>query len=135
MSDQATIPEAFTDLLDAPFATLATVGADGRPQLSAVGFLHDDGQLKVSLHASRQKTKNLTRNPAVNLFILDPRNPMRYLEVRGDAELEPDTDYALAGRFRAKYRGVDLREMDGGDQRRSAVVIRPSRVVAVDLSA
>ena len=41
MSDQTTIPEAFTDLLDAPFATLATVGADGRPQLSAVGFVHD----------------------------------------------------------------------------------------------
>ena len=29
MPDQTTIPEAFTDLLDAPFATLATVGADG----------------------------------------------------------------------------------------------------------
>jgi len=38
------------------------------PQLSAVGFLHDDGQLKVWLHASRQKTKNLTRDRAVNLF-------------------------------------------------------------------
>lgn len=70
----------------------------------------------------------------MNLFILDPQNPMRYLEVRGDAELEPDADYALAGRFRAKYRGMDLRQMDGDDQRRFAVMIRPSRVVAVDLS-
>ena len=53
MSDHSTIPEAFKDLLDSPFATLATVGADGRPQLSVVGFLHHDGDLKVSLHAKR----------------------------------------------------------------------------------
>jgi hypothetical protein len=31
MSDQTTVPEAFTDLLDAPVATLATIGPDGRP--------------------------------------------------------------------------------------------------------
>ena len=135
MPDQTTIPEAFTDLLDAPFATLATVGADGRPQVSAVGFLHDDGQLKVSLHAKRQKTKNLRRNPAVNMFILDPHNPMRYLEIRGDAELADDPDYAFADTLGAKYPGTDLRQMDGDDRRRFVVTIRPTRVVAVDLSA
>ena len=32
----ATVPDSHRDLLDAPVATLATVGADGRPQLSAV---------------------------------------------------------------------------------------------------
>ena len=135
MSDHPTIPEAFTDLLDAPIATIATVGADGRPQLSAVWFLHDEGELKVSLHAARQKTKNLARNPAVTLFILDLQNPMRYLEVRGDAQLEPDTDYELADRVGAKYGGADLRQMDRDDQRRVAVTINPSHVVAVDLSA
>ena len=75
MSDHTTVPDAFRDLLEAQVATLATVGPDGRPQLSAVWFLHDDGELKVSLHATRQKTKNLRHNPAVNLFVLDPKNP------------------------------------------------------------
>ena len=135
MSDHSTIPEAFKDLLDSPFATLATVGPDGRPQLSVVGFLHHDGDLKVSLHAKRQKTKNLRRNPAVNLFILDPHNPMRYLEVRGDAELADDPDYAFADTLGAKYPGTDLRQMDGDDRRRFVVTIRPTRVVAVNLSA
>jgi PPOX class probable F420-dependent enzyme len=135
MSEHTTIPDTFGDLLDAPVATLATIGPDGRPQLSAVWFLHDDGELKVSVHATRQKTKNLQRNPAVNLFILDLHNPMRYLEVRGDAHLEPDPDYELAGRVGAKYGGADLRQMDGTDNRRIAVTIHPTRVVAVDLSA
>jgi PPOX class probable F420-dependent enzyme len=135
MPDQAAVPEAFADLLDAPIATLATVGPDGRPQLSAVWFLHDGGELKVSLHATRQKTRNLRRNPAVNLFVLDPQNPMRYLEVRGDAELADDADYAFADKVGAKYGGADLRQMDGDDQRRVVVTIRPARVVAVDLGA
>ena len=135
MSDQTAIPDAFADLLDAPIATLATVGPDGRPQLSAVWFLHEDGELKVSLHATRQKTKNLRRNPAINLFVLDPQNPMRYLEVRGDADIADDTDYAFATRVGAKYGGADLRQLDGDDQRRVVVTVRPTRVVAIDLSA
>ena len=134
MSDP-TIPRAFADLLDAPIATLATVGADGRPQLSAVWFLHHDGEIQVSLHATRQKTKNLRRNPAVNLFILDPQNPMRYLEIRGDATLADDTDYGFATKVGAKYGGADLRQMDGDDPRRVVATIRPAHVVAIDLSA
>ncbi len=130
-----TIPTHVADLLDAQVAALATIGPDGRPQLSAVWFLHEDGELKVSIHASRQKAKNLERNPAVNLFILDTQNPMRYLEIRGDAELGPDGDYVLAGKVGAKYGGADLRQMDGDDQRRLAVTIRPTRVVGIDLTA
>ena len=39
MSDETTVPEEFRDLLEAPIATLGTIGPDGRPQLSAVWFL------------------------------------------------------------------------------------------------
>ena len=135
MSDHATIPDSFAALLEAPVATLATIGPDGRPQLSAVWFLNDDGDLKVSLHATRQKTKNLRRNPAVNLFILDPQNPMRYLEIRGDAEVTEDPDYSVADKVGAKYGGANLRQMDGDDTRRTYITVRPTRVVAIDLAA
>jgi PPOX class probable F420-dependent enzyme len=127
-------PTSHRDLLDAPVATIGTIGPDGRPHLSAVWFLCDDDQLKLSLHASRQKTKNLRRNPAVSLFILDLHNPLRYLEIRGDAELAADDDYSFARRIGAKYGGADLRHMDGDDQRRMVVTIDPTKVVAVDLS-
>ena len=92
------VPSTHTDLLDASVATLATIGPDGRPQVSAVWFLAEDGVVKVSLNVARQKTKNLAANPAVTVFILDPANPARYLEIRGDATLEPDDDYAFADR-------------------------------------
>jgi PPOX class probable F420-dependent enzyme len=128
-----TIPESHRDLFDAPVATLATIGSDGRPQLSAVWFLHDDGKLRISLNTVRQKTKNLRSNPAATLFILGDGG-YRYLEVRGDAHLEPDDGYEFADRVGAKYDGADLREMDGADGSRVVVTLEPSHIVAVDMS-
>ena len=128
-----TIPETHTDLLSASTAILGTVGPDGRPQLSAVWFVADGDELKVSLNSTRQKTKNLRANPAVNLFILDLENPQRYLEVRGDAEIADDPDYAFAGRVGQKY-GADLRTFDAENAQRVVVTIRPTRINAADMS-
>jgi PPOX class probable F420-dependent enzyme len=129
------VPPTHVDLLDTNIATLATIGPDGRPQVSAVWFLADDGELKVSLNTARQKVKNLTANPAVTVFILDLANPARYLEIRGDATLEPDDEYAFADLVGAKYGGVDVRAMDGPDGHRVVVTVNPIRINAVDLSA
>ena len=128
------IPDSHRNLLEAPVATLATIGPDGRPQLSAVRFLAEDDVVRVSLNTSRQKTRNLQANPATNLFILDTANSLRYLEIRGDAQLEPDDAYSFAARVGAKY-GADLHQMDGPGQSRVVVTIRPTRINAVDLSA
>jgi PPOX class probable F420-dependent enzyme len=136
MAAAPTVPESHRDLLDSRFGTLATVGPDGRPQVSEVWFLADDDGFRVSLNVTRQKTKNLVANPAITLFLLDLANPLRYLELRGDAEVTPDDDYSFADRLAAKYgEGVDLRQMDAPGQTRVVVTIRPVRVVAVDLSA
>lgn len=128
------VPGSHRDLLEAPVATLATIGPDGRPQLSAVWFLAENDVLRVSLNTTRQKTRNLQANPATCLFILDTANPARYLEIRGDAQIEPDDAYSFATKVGAKY-GADLREMDGPGQRRVVVTVRPTRINAVDLSA
>src|SRR5215471_18957158 len=95
------IPQSHRDLLDAEFATMGTIGPDGRPQLSEVWFLADGETVRVSLNCTRQKAKNLVANPAVNLFVLDLAIPYRYLEIRGDAELSPDDDYSFADRVGA----------------------------------
>ena len=128
------IPDSHRDLLDLPVATLATVGPDGRPQLSEVWFLADGDDLRLSLNTTRQKVRNLQDRPACALFLLDLANPARYLEVRGDADLAPDDDYQFADRVGAKY-GADLRAMDRPGERRVVVTIKPARVNAVDMSA
>lgn len=130
--DTPTIPESHLDLLDAQTAILATIGPDGRPQLSAVWFLRHGDELRVSLNSSRQKVKNLRANPAVTLFVHDQHAPTRYLEVRGDAVLEDDPDYQFASRVGEKY-GTDLRAFDGDNAHRVVLSIHPSRINAVDM--
>ncbi|HUD35768.1 MAG TPA: PPOX class F420-dependent oxidoreductase [Streptosporangiaceae bacterium] len=127
------IPASHRDLLDAQVATMATVGPDGRPQLSEIWFLAPDDQICVSLNTARQKTKNLLVNSAVNVFLLDLANPYRYLEIRGDAEVTPDDDYVFADQVGAKY-NADLRQHDQPGQSRVKVTIHPVRVNAVDMS-
>jgi len=126
------IPSSHRDLLDGQVATLATVGPDGRPQVSEVWFLADGDTVSISLNTARQKTKNLLANPAANLFLLDLAAPYRYLEIRGDAEISPDDDYSFADRVGAKY-NADLRDHDQPGQKRVVVTIRPVRVNAVDM--
>jgi PPOX class probable F420-dependent enzyme len=128
------IPASHRDLLDGQFATLATVGPDGRPQLSEVWFLAEDDVIGLSLNTTRQKTKNLLANPAANLFLLDLATPYRYLEIRGDAEISADDDYSFADRLGAKY-DANLRDRDLPGQSRVKVIIRPVRVNAVDMRA
>ena len=136
MTAAPTVPESHRDLLDSRFATLATVGPDGRPQVSEVWFLAEDDAVRVSLNVTRQKTKNLVANPAISVLLLDLANPLRYLELRGDAEITPDDDYSFADRLAAKYgEGVDRRQMDAPGQTRVVVTVKPVRVVAVDMSA
>lgn len=127
-----TIPENYRDLLSADVATLGTVGPDGRPQMSEVWFLAEGDTVSISLNSSRQKMKNLLANPAASVLILDLGMPYRYLELRGDAEISPDPDYAFADKVGAKY-GADLRMHDQPGQSRYVVTIRPTRVNAVNM--
>jgi PPOX class probable F420-dependent enzyme len=123
------IPASHRDLLDAQVATLATIGSDGRPQLSEIWFLADGDTVMTSLNTARQKTKNLQANPAMTVLILDLANPYRYLEIRGDAEITPDDDYTFADRLGAKYQS-DPRDRDQPGDTRVVVTIRPTRVRA-----
>lgn len=127
-----TIPASFSDLLDAQVGTLATVGASGRPQQSIVWFLAEGGTVRLSLASSRQKTANLRRHPACSLLIVDPTVSQRYLEVRGNAQVEDDPDYGFADKLGAKY-NADLRLYDPPGETRVAVTIVADRVRAVDM--
>jgi PPOX class probable F420-dependent enzyme len=126
------IPESYRDLLDAQILALATIDPAGRPQVSPVWFLAEDGRLRISLNTTRKKVRNLRRDPKCTAYILDAQNPLRYLEVRGDAEIEPDDDYVFAGRLGAKY-GANVRGMDGPGETRVVVTIRPVRVNAITI--
>jgi PPOX class probable F420-dependent enzyme len=123
------IPASHRALLDAPVGVLATLGADGLPQVTALWFLFDEADevVRFSLNTTRQKVKNLRARPVASLLVMDPANPYRTLELRGRVDLQPDPDYAFADRVGQKY-GADLRTMDRPGETRVAVTLRPVKV-------
>jgi PPOX class probable F420-dependent enzyme len=127
-----TFPESHRDLLDGQFASLATIGRNGFPQVTEIWFLHDEDELKLSLNTARLKTRNLQRDPHCTLFLLDLEVPYRYLEVRGNARVEPDDDYTFARKLGAKY-DADLKVHDQPGESRVVVTIDPVNVYAVDM--
>ena len=55
----------------------------GQPQVTPVWVDFDGRHVLFNTAEGRQKDKNLQRDGRVALSILDPDNPYRYLEVRG----------------------------------------------------
>src|SRR5512138_2629679 len=128
------IPETHRDLLDTNIGTLATLGKDGYPQVTALWFLYDaDGLVKLYLNNTRQKTKNLRNHQECTFFIIDRANPLRTLEIRARAELQPDPDYSFAPTFDKKY-GSNTPKMDPPGQSRIVATLHPVRVNPIDLS-
>jgi PPOX class probable F420-dependent enzyme len=82
------IPASHADLLARPVCgVLTTLGRDGAPQSSLV-WVDSDGQCaRVNTTLERQKGRNLLRDAAVSLLIVDPENTARFIQIRGDAEL------------------------------------------------
>ena len=127
----STIPTSHRDLLEAPIpVTLATIGPSGHPQLTAVWVVLEGDVIVTSLAGIRQKLKNLEERPLATVFVMDPANPYRTLEVRGDVTIEPDPELATLERVITAY-GTDLASFDAPLEGRVAVTLRPVHVVAL----
>ncbi|GAA1518508.1 TIGR03618 family F420-dependent PPOX class oxidoreductase [Nocardioides humi] len=134
-SDLPVVPESHRDLTRLLTATLATTMPDGSIQVTAIAFHFDEesGLFQISLNDSRQKARNLRRDPSATLFVIDPENKYRTLEVRARALVEPDPDFAFAALAGARY-GHDFHDLDGPGETRSKVTFVPRRIVATDLT-
>ena len=126
-----TIPDAFKDVLTKKkaFAALATVGADGGPQVTPVWFDWDGTYLRFNTAKGRVKDKNMRRTPKVALAILDPDNPYRYLQIRGRVTETTETGAdAHIDSLAKKYTGVDKYQHRQPGEVRVIYKVLPERV-------
>ena len=126
----AKIPDGFTDILTKKaFANLATVNSDGTPQVTPVWVDYDGSHIRFNTAKGRLKDKNLRRNPAVALSILDPDNPYRYLQVRGRvADVTESGAEAHIDSLAKKYLGQDKYPYRRAGEVRVIYKIAPDRV-------
>ena len=124
-----TIPDSFKDLFNkVAFAHLATVMADGRPQVTPVWFSYDGTHIWVNSAKGRLKDKNMRRNNQVALSIQDPDNHYRYLAIQGEVdEITENGADAHIDHLSKKYTGDIYKKRQPGEVR-VTYKIRPDRV-------
>ncbi len=83
----------------------------------------------TSLAGIRQKLKNLRVRSLATIFVIDPANPYRTLEIRGSVTIEPDPELETLSKVLAAY-GTDLASFPGPLEGRTTVTVQPTHIVA-----
>lgn len=137
----APIPTTHLDLVECPpVAALSTVTAEGYPQTSVVWCDFDGECVRVNTMLGFAKERNMRRDPLVTLVCYDPREPLRFLEIRGTVVEQTETGaWAHLDAIASKYCGRPVHYfgdvVPAGFAETEAPVlcrIRPDHVVAVD---
>ena len=126
-SQQPIVPQDYEDLLTSTaLAHVATLGPHGEPHSNPVWFDWDGEHLKFSQTKTRQKYRNLQRDPRIALSIVDPENPYRDLEIRGEVtRVEEDPNLDLINSMAKKYLGLDKYPYHQPGDERIVVFVRP----------
>lgn len=124
-------PGAVKLLQDPQLAQLATVMADGSPQLTPVWVdVEDDGShVLVNTADGRLKTNNVERDPRVAVSVVDNKNPWHFAIVRGTiVERRHDGAVDHINKLSRKYMGHEYQNFQPGEQR-VILRIKPSHVL------
>ena len=140
----ARIPASHMDLVECPpVAAFTTVMPDGYPQTSVVWCDFDGTCVRVNTMRGFQKERNMRRNDRVTLLCYDPRQPLRFLEVRGAVvEMTEDGAAAHLDALASRYLGKPVRYFGDVIPARFAETeipvlcrVQPTHVVALDATA
>ena len=145
VTDQPTdrIPASHLDLVECPpVAALTTLMPDGSPQTSVVWCDWDGTCVRVNTMRGFRKERNMRREPRVTLLCYDPRQTLRFLEVRGTVvEMTEDGAGRHLDELASKYAGRPIRYFGDAIPLRFAETeipvlcrIRPTHVVALEAS-
>jgi len=127
----AEIPEAYEDLFrGSALAALATLRADGTPQLTPVWIDLEAGMVLVNARADRLKVANMQRRGDVGVLVVDPANPHRYVSVTGVVE-SADEDGSMPHMDRLSERYLRVRKYPWATPGQGRLIfrIRPTRVL------
>ena len=127
----ATIPASHTDLLTTKpaFAHVATLNADGSPQVTPVWIDFDGTNVLFNTAKGRVKPKNMARDARVALSIADPDNPYRHVAIQGHVVNMTETGGdAHIDKMAKKYLGKDSYPFRTPGEVRIIVTIAPDKV-------
>jgi PPOX class probable F420-dependent enzyme len=113
------------------FAHIATIGPNQEPQANPVWFDWDGTYVRISQTKTRQKYRNVQRDPHVAVSITDPNNPYHYLEIRGKVvRIEDDSNKQFLNSLAKKYMGVDTYPYCKPGEERVILYIKPEHTTS-----
>lgn len=116
------------ELLNEPqIANVATVMADGTPQVTPVWIDTDGEHVLFNTAKGRVKHRNLVRNPKVAISVVDKNDPYRLLVLRGTAEFIDEGADAHIDKLAKKYLDADTYPWRKEDEQRVIVKVTPEK--------
>ena len=110
-------------------AITITIGPDSSPHAAPVWFLFDEETIIVSTRTNSQKHRNVVRDGRVSFSVIDPANPMSYVEMRGLAVADDDPTCAARDRVVQKHGFADGSAFDRPGTNRVCITITPTRTL------
>jgi len=114
-------------LNEAQIANVATVMADGTPQVTPVWIDTDGEHVLFNTAKGRVKHRNLVRNPKVAISVVDRNDPYRLVVLRGTAEFIEEGADAHIDKLAKKYLDADTYPWRKDDEQRVIVKVTPEK--------
>lgn len=109
-------------------ANVATLNADGSPQVTPVWVGHEGDTVLINTARGRLKERNLTRDPRVSIAISDKDDPYKVLLIRGRVmEITEDGAEEHIDALAKRYLGADEYPFRQPGEVRVRILIHPEK--------
>jgi len=128
------LPENLLELLRQPSTCyLATIMADGSPQLTQTWVDTDGEHVIINSVETHLKLKNIKRDPRVAVAISAPDNPSSYVQIRGRViNITTEGGVEHIEKLSQKYLGKPYPWFGGRDQLRVILTIAADRISGIE---
>jgi PPOX class probable F420-dependent enzyme len=110
------------------FASVATVGPDGIPQVTPNWVDWDGEHVLINTAEGRVKPRNIRVRPVISVLVINHDDPYQYVSITGPAELSDNGAEEHINELSRRYYGRDFNYRPG--EKRLIVRVRPRRVFA-----
>ena len=101
------LPDRLKQLIDGNVIVhLATINADGTPQVTPVWIERDGDDLRIGSAEGRKKVRNLRRDPRLAISLVDPDDTTKFYSVQGHAVSVEQRGWDLIDRLAQRYWGT-----------------------------
>ena len=108
---------------------LATIMADGSPQVTPVWGNFVEPCILINTAEGRLKHKNILRDPRVAVSVVDVKNPLDMTSIRGKVvQIVPDYDYKHADFLTKQYMGKENYPFKRPGEKRIILKIEPEKI-------